>query len=468
MLFSSILFLCLFLSLTVMLYYLLPRRFRNLLLLVSSLIFYAWGEPKYILIMLFSTVFDYANGRLISRFRNNSTAKKVVLVNSLIVNLGLLCYFKYSDFALVNINKLIGTDFGLLSLALPIGISFYTFQTLSYTIDVYRGKVEAERNIVDFGMYICMFPQLIAGPIVRYTDIEKQLRNRRETAELMFGGLVRFAIGLGKKVLLANQIGGLWDEIASTGGAVPVGTAWIGALAFGFQIYFDFSGYSDMAIGLGQIFGFQIPENFRYPYESASITEFWRRWHITLSTWFREYLYIPLGGNRRGKSRQIFNLLVVWGLTGLWHGAGWNFVAWGLFYFVLLVLEKIFLLENLKKWPRALRHIYTLSFVLFGWIVFACDDLSLLKSFMRSIFGSNGLMNNMTLYYLQSYGLLFIVLAIGSTSIPAKAVKKLAAKLRVGDKRSFFVEFGFVALLLFFSFVLLIGESYNPFLYFRF
>ncbi len=382
--------------------------------------------------------------------------------------LALLSSDYLTDFAIENINKLIGTDFGLLSLALPIGISFYTFQTLSYTIDVYRGRVEAERNIIDFGMYICMFPQLIAGPIVRYTDIEKQIRDRRETVELVFGGLVRFAIGLGKKVLLANQIGVLWNEISSSGGIVPAGTAWIGAFAFAFQIYFDFSGYSDMAIGLGQIFGFHLPENFRHPYESASITEFWRRWHITLSTWFREYLYVPLGGNRCSRSRQVFNLLFVWGLTGLWHGAGWNFIIWGLFYFTLLMLEKLFLLEYLEKWPRALRHIYTLSFVMLGWVVFACDNMALLANYMSSLFGSNGGLNSMTLYYLQTYGLLFIVLAVGSTSIPAKLVKALATKWKIIEKRAFFVEFGFTALVLFMSIVLLIGDSYNPFLYFRF
>ena len=294
-----------------------------------------------------------------------------MLVLSVVGNLGILCFFKYTDFALETINRLAGTQFGLLQLALPIGISFYTFQTMSYTIDVYRGETPAQHNIISFGMYVCLFPQLIAGPIVRYKEVQKEVDGRKTTISGAVHGLQRFLTGLAKKVLLANQIGALWDYIKGLGNAdMSTALAWLGAIAFTFQIYFDFSGYSDMAIGLGEMFGFHFPENFDHPYESKSITEFWRRWHITLSTWFREYLYIPLGGNRKGAARQIINLFIVWFLTGLWHGAGWNFILWGLYYFVLLVLEKLVLRRVLARLPAIIQHLYTLFFVVVGWVIF--------------------------------------------------------------------------------------------------
>lgn len=468
MVFSSIVFLCIFLPLVVLLYYLLPQKLRNFGLFVVSLLFYAWGEPRYILIMLFSTIFDYTNGRLIERFQDKKSFKKAVLVTSVVVNLGLLGYFKYTDFMLENLNDLFGTQFGLLQLALPIGISFYTFQTLSYTIDVYYGKATVQHNIIDFGMYICLFPQLIAGPIVRYVDLETQISDRAWHGEYLWQGLCRFFIGLAKKVLLANQIGSLWEEILGYQGVVPAGTAWLGAIAFTFQIYFDFSGYSDMAIGLGQMFGFTFPENFRYPYEAKSITDFWRRWHITLGSWFREYVYIPLGGNRCSKGRIVLNLLIVWSLTGIWHGAGWNFVFWGFFYFALIGLEKMFLAKQLEQLPSVFQHLYALLFIVLGWVIFACEDMKVLGSYLTSLFGGHGGMDSMTLYYLQSYGLLFLIAAISATSLPKRSIQNIAKRLRVKGGQVVLIQFLYVISIAAVSLTLLVGDSYNPFLYFRF
>lgn len=468
MVFSSILFLCIFLPLTVLLYYILPHRFRNFALLVVSLIFYAWGEPKYILIMLFSTAFDFTNGILLEKFDKKDKVRRLILIISLAVNLGILLFFKYTDFAIENINKAAGTGIPLLQLALPIGISFYTFQTLSYTIDVYRRKVSVQHNIIDFGMYICLFPQLIAGPIVRYCDIEKQIRGRRESGKLLWRGMIRFSIGLAKKVLLANRIGALWDELKASADTAPALTLWLGALAFAFQIYFDFSGYSDMAIGLGQMFGFIFPENFRYPYYADSITDFWRRWHITLGTWFREYVYIPLGGNRKGIARQVINLLTVWFLTGLWHGAEWNFILWGLYWFVLLTAEKLFLNKLLERLPAVCRHIYALLFILIGWVIFACDDISLLGTYFAGLFGANGCADSMTLYYLLSYGLIFALMIVGCTRLPLIMMKKLNARLSPKPALQLAVQFVGCAALIGLSLVFIVGDSYNPFLYFRF
>lgn len=373
MVFSSIVFLCIFFPAVILCYYLCPKSLRNLFLLLASLLFYAWGEPKYILIMLFSTVFDYCNGRLLEYFevKKKNTSGRIILIISVVGNLGILCFFKYTDFILTSFSSLTNSEFPLLNLTLPIGISFYTFQTMSYTIDVYRGNIKAQHSLISFGMYVCMFPQLIAGPIVRYSDVAQEVDERKTSFSLCASGMQRFLLGLGKKVLLANQIGALWDEISSLNASdLSMSLAWLGAFAFTFQIYFDFSGYSDMAIGLGEMFGFHFPENFRYPYESKSITEFWRRWHITLSSWFREYLYIPLGGSRRGTIRQILNLFAVWSLTGLWHGAGWNFILWGLYYFTLLVIEKLFLHKLLNHLPSVLQHIYALFWIVIGWVIF--------------------------------------------------------------------------------------------------
>ena len=378
MVFSSTTFLLAFLPLVGILYFICPKKLRNALLLVFSLLFYGWGEPKYILIMLFSTVFDYCNGLAIGHFRTAGKPKgaKAVLVVSVVGNLSILGFFKYTDFAITNLNGLLGTAVPALGLLLPIGISFYTFQTMSYTIDVYRGVVLPQRNIIDFSAYVTLFPQLIAGPIVQYKTVAADLENRsRESLADASAGMQRFVIGLGKKVLLANQMGAVWEEIAAMS-APSVVTAWLGALAFTFQIYFDFSGYSDMAIGMGQMLGFHFPENFDYPYTAASVTEFWRRWHISLTTWFREYLYIPLGGSRKGTWRTVRNIFLVWFCTGFWHGASWNFILWGLHFFAWLMLEKYLLRDFLQKLPSWLRHFYTLVVVFVGWGVFAMENLT--------------------------------------------------------------------------------------------
>ena len=468
MVFSSMIFLCVFLPVVWIVYFGLPKQLRNLWLLLASLFFYAWGEPRYILIMLFSTVFDYLNGRMIEYATKkgwHDTLGRGVLVLSVVGNLGILCFFKYTDFALETVNRLAGTQLGLLQLALPIGISFYTFQTMSYTIDVYRGETVAQHNIISFGMYVCLFPQLIAGPIVRYKDVQNEVDARQTTIAGAVHGLQRFLLGLAKKVLLANQIGVLWDYIKGLGGAdMSTALAWLGAIAFTFQIYFDFSGYSDMAIGLGELFGFHFPENFDHPYESKSITEFWRRWHMTLGTWFREYLYIPLGGNRKGPVRQILNLFIVWFLTGLWHGAGWNFILWGLYYFALLVLEKFVLRRVLVRLPDALQHVYTLFFIMVGWVIFACEDLGLLGTYLKAMFGIGVPVGNaLALYEWDVYAPFLIILLIAATTIPARIAKQLTRE----DQRSPFLMV-YTLLLLGLSMAFLVSGSYNPFLYFRF
>ena len=468
MVFSSMVFLCVFLPVVLIIYYVLPKRLRNLWLLLASLFFYAWGEPRYILIMLFSTVFDYCNGRMIEYAvakGRHDTLGRAVLVLSVAGNLGILCFFKYTDFALDTINRLAGTQFGLLQLALPIGISFYTFQTMSYTIDVYRGETPAQHNIISFGMYVCLFPQLIAGPIVRYKDVQREVDARTTTMSGAVHGLQRFLLGLAKKVLLANQIGALWDYIKGLGSAdMSMAAAWLGAVAFTFQIYFDFSGYSDMAIGLGEMFGFHFPENFDHPYESKSITEFWRRWHMTLGTWFREYLYIPLGGNRKGVSRQIINLFIVWFLTGLWHGAGWNFILWGLYYFMLLVLEKFLLRRVLVRLPSMIQHLYTLFFVVVGWVIFACDNMGLLGSYLKALVGIGVPAGNaLALYEWDIQAPFLVILLIAATTIPMRVAKQLT---REEQRVPLLMLYTVVLLVL--SLAFLVSGSYNPFLYFRF
>lgn len=481
MVFSSMVFLCGFLPAVLIGYAVCPAKYRNFFLFVASLFFYAWGEPRYIVIMLFSTVFDFCNGLLMEYLdrKGRPQYRKWVLVFSVVINIGILCFFKYTDFVLQSISQLTGNPAHLLKLALPIGISFYTFQTLSYTIDVYRREVEVQHNIIDFGMYVCLFPQLIAGPIVRYSDIQDQIKGRKGNWEGRFYGVQQFILGLAKKVLLANQIGALWNQISVLQhGDMSMASAWLGAIAYTFQIYFDFSGYSDMAIGLGYLFGFRFPENFNYPYISQSITEFWRRWHITLSTWFREYVYIPLGGNRKGMIRQIFNLLVVWFLTGLWHGAGWNFILWGLYFFVLLLVEKLFLLREMERWPGILRHLYALFFIIVGWAVFACDDMNRLLTYLGTMFGVDTVAGNkISLYYWSTYGLFLIILLLGSLELPKKAADRLYDRLQQkllavspvwGDSIAFVIRLVWLAVLLLVSVALLVSGSYNPFLYFRF
>lgn len=466
MVFSSTIFLCVYLPLVLLGYYICPKKGKNLFLLIVSLIFYAWGEPKYVFLMIFSILVNYVFGLLMDKHRENKKRLKLLLVISVIIDLGLLSVFKYTDFIITNINSVFGAGFDLLNIALPIGISFYTFQAMSYTIDVYRDDVRVQRNLIDFGMYIAMFPQLIAGPIVRYSDVQDQLAERNVTTADFSEGIMRFVVGLGKKVLLANQMGAVWTQIYALGGDISALMAWTGAAAYTFQIYFDFSGYSDMAIGLGRMFGFKFPENFRYPYESVSITDFWRRWHITLSTWFKEYLYIPLGGNRRGLARQALNLLIVWTLTGFWHGAGWNFVMWGLYYFAILFIEKLFLLKALDKLPRLFRHAYALLLIVIGWVIFASDDVSVMLPYLGSMFGANGALGGMDVYTLLTRAALMVICCVASTELPRRLFVTAAGKMN--EKAAFTVKSVLTLALLALSVVFLIGDSYNPFLYFRF
>lgn len=454
MVFSSILFIFYFLPLTLLLYYAGPSRLRNLVLLVMSLAFYSWGEPVYVSIMLFSTIFDYGNGLAIEKCLSSGRkrAARAVLLLSVAGNLGILGFFKYSNFFIETVNAVGGMDFPLLELSLPIGISFYTFQTMSYTIDVYLGQAGAQKNLVQFGAYVAMFPQLVAGPIVKYKDISGQLADRNVTAERFSYGISRFITGLSKKVLLANNIGMVWEQISGGNLAVlSAAEAWIGAAAFSFQIYFDFSGYSDMAIGLGELFGFHFQENFNHPYRSKSMTEFWRRWHISLGTWFREYVYIPLGGSRKGMKRQLLNLLIVWCLTGLWHGASWNFLVWGLYFGVFLTAEKLFLLRRLEALPGWVSHAYCLIFVAVSWVIFAFDSMADVCTYVKSMFGlgSGGWIGEAALYYGETWGVFFVVCALCSLGI-------------------FKMKRAFLPVLFAASICFLAGGTYNPFLYFRF
>jgi len=471
MVFSSLLFLFLFFPAVLLLYFIVPRRFRNGVLLFVSLIFYAWGEPKYVFLMAGTILLDYILGLLVERFKNKGRTgpAKAAVIFAVVSNLGLLGFFKYTDFFIGNVNALFKTDLPLLEIALPIGISFYTFQVLSYVIDVYRGDTRAQKNILAFGAYVALFPQLIAGPIVRYRTVADELANRRESIPDFSAGINRFLIGLGKKVLFANNIGIVWDEIRALGAAnTPVLTAWVGMLAFAFQIYFDFSGYSDMAIGIGRMFGFHFLENFDHPYQSASITEFWRRWHISLSSWFKEYVYIPLGGNRKGPAKQIRNILIVWLLTGFWHGASWNFIFWGLYFGVLLILEKLFLLRLLKKAPGWVGHVYTMFFVLISWIIFAFDNFAEGAAYLQSLFGLTGagLADGQSIYFVYTNALLLAALFFASMDWGQRLFAALSAKLRpLGVCLLQNAAYAAVFLL---SVAYLVDASYNPFLYFRF
>ncbi len=476
MVFSSILFLFRYLPVVFLLYFLLPKKFRNLLLFVSSLIFYAWGEPVYVVLMIFSTVVDYTHGRLVDRFKRagNLKAARMVVASSMIINLALLGFFKYTDFILGTVNGIFGTAIPMLNLALPIGISFYTFQTMSYTVDVYRGDAKVQKNIINFGAYVALFPQLIAGPIVQFKTVAEELDERHESFDDFSDGVTRFMTGLGKKVLLANSAGLIWDSVAGanvsleTIASLPVLSAWIGILAYTFQIYFDFSGYSDMAIGLGRMLGFHFLENFNYPYMSKSITEFWRRWHISLGSWFREYLYIPLGGNRCGFAKQIRNISIVWLATGLWHGASWNFVLWGVYFGILLIIEKLFLLNWLKKMPAAVGHIYTLLLVIISWVIFAIEDLSRAFAYIGAMFGGSGILADPTSFYmLATNAALLIILAVAATPLPKMIARKLMTKLGTGVGAAIVQNAAYIAIFIV-SVAYLVDATYNPFLYFRF
>ncbi len=469
MVFSSLTFLFLFFPIVIGVYYLCPRVLRNLWLLAASLLFYAWGEPVYIRLMVASILFNYLCGLGVAALqkRQKPSPAKALLILCIVGNIGALGVFKYADLLIDTVNGIAGSHLALLELALPIGISFYTFQALSYVIDVYRGAVAAQKNPITFGTYIALFPQLIAGPIVQYKTVEQQLCGRRETAAQFAEGIGRFTVGLGKKVLIANQVGALWDTVAALPGtSLTAGTAWLGALAFTFQIYFDFSGYSDMAIGLGKMLGFQFLENFDYPYLSRSITEYWRRWHISLGTWFREYVYIPLGGNRRGLPRQILNLIIVWGLTGLWHGASWNFLLWGLYYGVILIAEKVWLQKPLQRAPRAVQHLYSLLLIVFGWVIFALTDFGAIGNYFAALFGAHGGADSETLYLLTTNLILLVIAGVASTRLPARLAARLVQRMHPAGQTA--VKCVFYAGVLLMCIAFLVGDSYNPFLYFRF
>ena len=465
MLFSSIPFLYYFLPLVLAVYFLTPARFRNAVLLLASLIFYAWGEPKYVLLMLASILSGYGFGLLQERYRGQKGAKLVCGL-SVAVSLSFLLYFKYADFFLENFNAATGLGVPLLRIALPIGISFYTFQIISYTVDVYRGE-PAQKNLIHLAAYVSMFPQLIAGPIVRYSDIAQQLEHRSHSTALAAEGVRRFLIGLGKKILIANQLGELCSVFRASD-EKSVLFYWLYAVAFALHIYFDFSGYSDMAIGLGKVFGFHFLENFNYPYISASITEFWRRWHISLGTWFRDYVYIPLGGNRVGRARQLLNILVVWMLTGFWHGAAWNFVVWGLMFAVLLIMEKLWLLKPLSK-CRPLAHLYVVFCVVISFVIFNAENMGQALSDIGGLFGAGGipLVSAEAVYCLRSFALVLILAVLGATPLLRNGLVRLSQYPTAGKVLNALEPFTLFILLLVMTGYLVDG-SFNPFLYFRF
>lgn len=454
-----------FLPFVLALYYITPRRFRNLTLFIVDLVFYAWGEPWLVILMLFSILLNYTSGILIGINREKKGLARFIFILSVILNLGLLGFFKYAGFIGETLNMVMPfLNIPILEIALPIGISFYTFQTMSYTIDVYKNTVKVQKNIITFGTYVSLFPQLIAGPIVRYEDVAEQLMHRKETLQGFTDGVKLFLIGLSKKVLLANEMGNLWVAVRESGTQSGALGSWVGIIAYTFQIYFDFCGYSEMAMGLGKMFGFDFLKNFDYPYISKSITEFWRRWHISLGTWFREYVYIPLGGNRKGLYRQIINIAVVWFLTGLWHGASWNFILWGLYFGVLLMIEKLFMLKVLKKAPAIISHIYSIIIILFGWVLFYFENLNEMGIFLARMFGSDGFMMSGDISVkIISYIPLLIVSAITSTPLISKLYHKIKSKpiLYVIDNA------GCVLALLLCT-AALVSSDYNPFLYYKF
>ena len=475
MVFSSLTFLFVYLPITLLLYFVVPFRWRNLVLLAVSLLFYGWGEPIYISIMIISTLIDYTHGMLVEKYRANDRKARRLVAQSVIFNLLLLGFFKYGTFLADNLYLLTGIQLPesvtigsvtipLLGIPLPIGISFFTFQTMSYTIDVYRRDAPVQRNLVTFGAFVTMFPQLIAGPIIKYKSVAEELKHRVCSSQRFAMGARRFTVGLAKKVLLANAIGALWDSTLAAQGAgeLTVIGGWLGLVAYGFQIYFDFSGYSDMAIGLGHMLGFHFLENFDYPYLSASVTEFWRRWHMSLTSWFREYLYIPLGGNRGGKIKHLRNILIVWLCTGIWHGASWNFVLWGLYFAFWLIVEKFVLSGVLQKTPSGIKHLYTILVVLVGWGIFAVEDLGRCGAYLRTCFGGGALWSSANGYDLRSYGLTLVVLAVASTTVG----KRLWARLPRRGQAVCAPVLMAAALLLCTAY--LVDGSYNPFLYFRF
>lgn len=470
MVFSSLTFMYVFLPIVLILYFLSPMKVKNWILLVSGLVFYAWGEPKYIMIMIISSFVDYFAGRIMDIHDKNPKIRKLALIVSMIVDLGFLVVFKYSGFFIDNFNNIFGTDIKNPDLPLPIGISFYTFQSMSYTIDMYWRKIKVQKNFVNFLSYVSLFPQLVAGPIVRYEDVQNEIEKRNVNINLVGEGVTIFIKGLTKKILLANNIGSLWTSVKALDyGSISVVTAWLGILAFTFQIYFDFSGYSDMAIGLGKMLGFNFPKNFDHPYMSKSISEFWRRWHITLGSWFREYIYIPLGGNRKGKFRTLVNLMIVWATTGFWHGASWNFIFWGAYFGIFIIIERLGFGEVLsKKFHPAISTAYTFILVVIGWVFFDIDGFGNALSYLKAMFGGGGsFIDSYSKYQLGSYFIMFIFCIIASTDWTSRFINGL--KKSPKTEKIYSISAPIVqAVLMLVSTAYLVDATYNPFLYFRF
>ena len=468
MVFSSVVFLYIFLPIMLLIYFIVPRKLKNLVMIIASFVFFAWGEIRYIPIMLLLAVMDFWCGNKINKYWEDKKKKRIYLWIDIGVNLLILFFFKYADFIISSINSVTGLDIPLLHIPLPIGVSFNTFQSLSYIIDVYRGTVKCEKSFYNYLTYTTLFPQIIAGPIVRYETVDEELETKKISMDNFSKGMRRFIIGLGKKVLIANNVGTLWNIIEiGEYSEMSMLLSWTSIIAFALQIYFDFSGYSDMAIGLANIFGMDFDENFNYPYISKSITEFWRRWHITLGSWFRDYIYIPLGGNRKGLAKQIRNILIVWFLTGAWHGASWNFILWGLYFGVILILEKMFLLKFLEKIPAIFRHIYTIFLVLISWLIFAFEDLGKIGEYFKALFNFNYSYsyNSEGIYYLKNYAIIIIIGIILSTPIITKLLKKMETKNKLLP--SLITSFIYIAIFIF-STSYLVSDSFNPFLYFRF
>lgn len=464
MVFSSLVFMFAYLPITLLAYYLVPRQGRNIFLFIVNLIFYGWGEPKLVLLMVFNIFFNYIGGWLVDKYRADAKKKKLFLILTCVLDIGILAVFKYTGMITETLNMLPFLNIPELQISLPIGISFYTFQTMSYVIDVYRDDAPVSKNFINFGTYVALFPQLIAGPIVRYRDVAEQLVNRRETLEMFTRGVKLFMVGLAKKVIIANTMGTLTTNIFATTDENGVVGTWVGMIAYTFQIYFDFSGYSDMACGLGNMMGFEFLKNFNYPYIAKSITDFWRRWHISLSTWFKEYVYIPLGGNRKGVKRQILNLLIVWGLTGLWHGAAYNFVLWGLYYGLLLILEKFVLKKFLDRLPSFVQHIYTLFIIIIGWGLFYFTDVGQLGEFMVDLFNfGNGICGNQAFNLIMSNLPMLIIAAVASTPLATTLYTRFEHTRFMWIPETLYCM-GILAV----STASLVNQSYNPFLYFRF
>lgn len=466
MVFSSLLFLFLYLPAVLLVYYLIPRKFRNIFLFAVNLIFYGWGEPVFVFLMLFSTVVDFTHGYFIDKFKRQGKKNiaKIFLISCIVINLSILCFFKYAGFLAETLNILPFLNIPVLTIPLPIGISFYTFQTMSYSIDVYRDDAPVTKNIINFGTYVSLFPQLIAGPIVRYKDVAYQLEHRRETLSEFTNGVKLFMVGLAKKILIANQMGLLWDTLRETSPTNGILGSWVGIAAYSFQIYFDFSGYSDMARGLGNMLGFEFLKNFDYPYISKSITEFWRRWHISLGTWFREYVYIPLGGNRKGKLRMVVNLLIVWFLTGLWHGANVNFIMWGLYFGVILIIEKLFFKKILDRLPAFFQHLYSIILIILGWVIFYFEDLGQMGQFFGDLFNpAGGLIGADALAAVWSYLPLLAAAVIASTPLMYKIYDKIKYR-----NWCWIPDTTLCAISMLVCTAALVSQSYNPFIYFRF